>query len=168
MTTLYDFTLKTIDGSERPLKDFEGKVVLLVNVASRCGYTPQYKGLQALHDEWHNRGLIVAGVPANEFGAQEPGTDDEIKTFCETRYAVTFPMFSKLVVKGAGQHPLYAWLTSSATPDGDVQWNFEKFLIGRDGTVVGRFRSNVSPESPELRAAIERALSTGSSAGATG
>lgn len=160
MTTLYDFTLKTLDGAERPLKDFAGKAVLVVNVASRCGYTPQYKGLQALYDEWHNRGLVVVGVPANEFGAQEPGDDAEIKSFCESRYAVTFPMSSKIVVKGAGKHPLYQWLTASADPPGEVQWNFEKFLVDRQGNVVGRFRSGVAPESTELRSAIERALNS--------
>lgn len=158
MTTLYDFTMKGLDGTQLPLRAFEGKVVLVVNVASRCGYTPQYRGLQALSEELKGAGLSVLGVPANEFGAQEPGSDAEIKGFCEASYGVTFPMTSKVVVKGEGQHPLYAWLTSSAETTGDVKWNFEKFLVGRDGRVVGRFRSNVAPESRELRDAIDTAL----------
>lgn len=158
MTTLYDFTMKGLDGTQLPLRAFEGKVVLVVNVASRCGYTPQYRGLQALSEELKGAGLSVLGVPANEFGAQEPGSDAEIKGFCDTSYGVTFPMTSKVVVKGEGQHPLYAWLTSSAETTGDVKWNFEKFLVGRDGRVVGRFRSNVAPESRELRDAIDTAL----------
>lgn len=158
MTTLHDFKLTDINGVDHSLSDLRGQVVLVVNVASRCGYTPQYKGLQALHQEMEARGLTVLGVPANEFGAQEPGSNAEIKTFCETNYNVTFPMAAKVVVKGAGQHPLYQWLTSAATPAGDVKWNFEKFLIGRDGNVVGRYGSNVSPESQELRSAINAAL----------
>ena len=158
MTTLYDFTMNTLDGAPLPLRAFEGKVVLVVNVASRCGYTPQYRGLQALHESLHAKGLVVLGVPANEFGAQEPGSDAEIKAFCETNYGITFPMTSKVVVKGAGQHALYAWLTASAPVRGDVGWNFEKFLVGRDGQIVGRFRSNVAPESRELRDAIASAL----------
>lgn len=158
MTTLYDFTLKGIEGAEHPLSDLKGKVILVVNVASYCGFTPQYAGLQALHKELESKGFAVLGVPANEFGAQEPGSDGEIKTFCETKFGVTFPMASKVVVKGNGQHPLYQWLTSSATPKGDVKWNFEKFLIDRGGNIVGRFDSRVSPESKELRAAINAAL----------
>ncbi len=158
MTTLHDFKLTDINGVEHALSDLKGKVVLLVNVASRCGYTPQYKGLQGLYKELEGRGLMVLGVPANEFGAQEPGTDAEIKTFCETNYNVTFPMASKIVVKGPGQHPLYQWLTTASTPPGDVKWNFEKFLIGRDGAIVGRFGSGASPESQELRSAINAAL----------
>ncbi|MBI5517608.1 MAG: glutathione peroxidase [Deltaproteobacteria bacterium] len=158
MTTLHDFTLKALDGSELPLRDFRGKAVLLVNVASRCGYTPQYKGLQALWTELRDRGLVVCGVPANEFGAQEPGTDQQIQSFCEARYQVTFPMASKLVVKGPGQHPLYAWLTGDASAPGDVQWNFEKFLIDREGRIAGRFRSDVTPESAALREALAKVL----------
>lgn len=158
MTTLYDFTMRSLDGAQLPLRAFEGKAVLVVNVASRCGYTPQYRGLQALSEALKGDGLVVLGVPANEFGAQEPGTDAEIKGFCEANYGVTFPMTSKVVVKGDGQHPLYAWLTSSAPTTGDVRWNFEKFLVGRDGRVVARFASKVAPESPELRDAIGAAL----------
>lgn len=158
MTTLHDFKLYAIDGTERDLAVLRGKTVLVVNVASRCGFTPQYKGLQQLHQELEPRGFVVLGVPSNEFGAQEPGTNDEIRSFCETNYHVTFPMAAKIVVKGAGQNPLYQWLTSAATPPGDVQWNFEKFLINGRGEVVGRFGSSVSPESQELRSAIQSAL----------
>lgn len=157
MTTLHDFSLTAIDGASLDLRSLHGKAVLVVNVASRCGYTPQYKGLQALWRELGDQGLVVLGVPANEFGAQEPGTEAEIQTFCDTSYGVTFPMSRKLVVKGEGQHPLYAWLTA-ADGQGDVRWNFEKFLVGRDGAVVRRFRSNVAPESAELRDAIKAAL----------
>jgi glutathione peroxidase len=157
MTTLHDFTVRALDGSELDLGQFKGKAVLVVNVASRCGFTPQYKGLQALWAERGADGLVVLGVPANEFGAQEPGTEADIKGFCDTTYGVTFPMTRKLVVKGEGQHPLYAWLTA-ADGAGDVRWNFEKFLVGKDGAVVSRFRSNVAPESRELRAALDVAL----------
>lgn len=158
MSSLYDFTMRTLEGATRSLREYEGKAVLLVNVASRCGYTPQYKGLEALHRELAPKGLVVLGVPCNDFGAQEPGTDEDIKTFCTSRFDVTFPMLSKITVKGATKHALYAWLTSAATPTGEVQWNFEKFLVGRDGAVRGRFNSGVAPESKELRAALEKAL----------
>ncbi len=163
MTTLYDFSLTTLGGDPLPLERFRGKVVLVVNVASRCGFTPQYGGLQGLYAEGQGDGLVVLGVPANEFGAQEPGTDAEIADFCETRFQVTFPMASKVVVKGEGQHPLYAWLTAAADPPGEVMWNFEKFLIGRDGRVVQRFRSDVGPGSPALREAVAAALAGGGS-----
>ncbi|MDB4930119.1 MAG: bsaA [Myxococcaceae bacterium] len=158
MTTLHEFKLPAIDGAVTDLATLRGKAVLVVNVASRCGYTPQYAGLQKLQAELGPRGFTVLGVPANEFGAQEPGTDGEIQSFCETNYGVTFPMLGKIVVKGPGQHPLYQWLTSAAAPAGDVKWNFEKFLINGRGEVVGRFGSGVAPESAELRSAIEAAL----------
>ena len=158
MTTLHDFTLTRIDGTPLPLAALRDKAVLVVNVASRCGYTPQYVGLQKLHEELGGRGLVVLGVPANEFGAQEPGTNDEIAAFCESNYRVTFPLSEKVVVKGAGQHPLYRWLTASASPPGDVRWNFEKFLLDRGGKILGRFGSGVAPEAPELRSAILAAL----------
>jgi len=158
MTTLHDFKLDAIDGAARDLADLRGKTVLLVNVASRCGYTPQYAGLQKLHEELAPRGFTVIGVPANEFGAQEPGSNEEIQAFCDTRYHVTFPMLAKIVVKGAGQHPLYHWLTTTAAPPGDVKWNFEKFLVDGGGEIVGRFGSGVAPESRELRGAIEASL----------
>jgi glutathione peroxidase len=156
-----DFTLKDIDGKDLELSKFKGKVVLLVNVASECGYTPQYEGLQDLFTKYEKDGLVVIGVPANEFGKQEPGTDEEIKKFCSTKYKVTFPMTSKVVVKGKDQIALYKFLTSKETnPDhaGEVGWNFEKFLIGRDGQVAGRFKSAVAPNSETLTKAIKTEL----------
>lgn len=159
MTTLHDFSLKTLEGEDFSLRGFDGKVVLVVNVASACGFTPQYEGLEKLHAELAAKGLVVAGFPSNDFGAQEPGSDAEIKSFCATRFGVTFPMFTKIPVKGAAKHEVYAFLTTTASPPGEVKWNFEKFLVGKDGRVVGRFASNVDPASPELRAAIDAALS---------
>jgi glutathione peroxidase len=158
MTTFFDFSLKTLRGTQLNLKDLEGKVTLVVNVASACGYTPQYKGLEKLHEELSPQGLVIAGFPSNDFGAQEPGADTEIEQFCTTQFGVKFPMFSKIPVKGASKHPLYEWLTTSSTPPGEVRWNFEKFLINKDGQVIGRYPSSVAPESSELRAAIEKAL----------
>ena len=156
-----DFKMKGIDGKEVDLAQYKGKVVVLVNVASRCGYTPQYTGLQALYEKYGKDGLVVVGVPANEFGAQEPGTDADIKEFCSTKYNVTFPMLSKVVVKGAGITPLYQYLTAKETNPkfaGDIGWNFEKFLVNRKGEVVGRYKSAVKPDSPELTKAIEDEL----------
>ena len=150
--------VKKIDGTEVDLAGYKGKVVLIVNVASRCGYTGQYAGLQKLYDAYKDKGLVVLGFPANEFGSQEPGTDAEIATFCSSKYGVTFDMFSKIVVKGADKSPLYKTLTESADPKGEVGWNFEKFLIGRDGKVVGRYKSGVAPDDATLKAAIEAAL----------
>jgi glutathione peroxidase len=161
MPTTHDFTVTTIDGAAQPLKDFAGKALLVVNVASQCGLTPQYAGLEALYEKYKARGLAVLGFPCNQFGGQEPGTEGQIKTFCETRFGVTFPLFAKLEVNGAGRDPLYAFLTSQATqPDGpgDIQWNFAKFLIGKDGAVLARFSPTETPESPEITAAIEQAL----------
>ncbi len=161
MTGPLEFKMKDIDGKEYDLSKLKGKVVLFVNVASRCGYTPQYEGLQELFVKYEKDGLVVIGVPANEFGKQEPGTDDEIKKFCSTKYNVTFPILSKVVVKGEGQTPLYKFLTSKDTnPNfaGDIGWNFEKFLIGRDGKVVGRFKSGVSPDAAEFVKAIKTEL----------
>lgn len=156
-----DFTLKTIDGKDAPLSQYKGKVILLVNVASKCGNTPQYKGLQALYEEFGKDGLVVIGVPANEFGKQEPGSNEDIKTFCETKYKVTFPMMSKIVVKGEGIDPLYQFLTSKELNGkfgGPISWNFEKFVIGRDGTVVARIRAGTGPESNDVRDPIKKAL----------
>ena len=150
--------VKMIDGSACDLSQYNGKVVLIVNVASRCGYTGQYAGLQKLYDTYKDKGLVVLGFPANEFGAQEPGSDAEIAQFCSTKYGVTFPMFSKIVVKGSGIAPLYKTLTEAANPAGDVKWNFEKFLIGRDGTIIGRYKSGVGPDDATLKSAIEAAL----------
>lgn len=158
---LLDIKMKGIDGKDFDFAQFKGKVVLVVNVASQCGYTPQYEGLQALYEKYGKEGLVVVGVPANEFGKQEPGTNDEIKTFCETRYKVTFPMMAKTVAKGPAIDPLFQRLTSKETDPkspGDVRWNFEKFLIGRDGQFVARFGSGTAPLSDALQNAIQKAL----------
>ena len=158
---VHDFTMKSIDGQPAPLKNYKGKVLLLVNVASKCGYTPQYTGLQKLYEQYKDQGLVVVGVPANNFGGQEPGSDEEIKTFCSRNYNVTFPMMSKVSVKGDDKTPLYAYLTSSeANPAtaGDVKWNFTKFLVDKNGKVIGRFDSKVKPDAPELTSAIDQAL----------
>lgn len=156
-----DFKMKTIDGQDQDLSEFKGRVVLIVNVASECGLTPQYEGLEKVYEEYKDDGFVILGFPANEFGKQEPGTDDEIAEFCESNYGVKFPMFSKIVVKGEGQHPLYQHLTSKDTGGkfaGDIKWNFEKFLIGRDGQVVARFEPKTTPESAEVVAAIQAQL----------
>ena len=150
--------MKLLDGSACDLGQYKGKVVLIVNVASRCGYTSQYAGLQKLYEAHKDKGLVVLGFPANEFGAQEPGSDAEIAQFCSSKYGVTFPMFSKIVVKGAGIAPLYKTLTETATPPGDVKWNFEKFLIGKDGKVAARFMTRTTPDDPQVVKAVEAAL----------
>lgn len=155
-SSVHDFTLNSIDGKPAPLAAYKGKVLLIVNVASRCGYTPQYTGLEALYERYKNQGLVVLGFPANNFGAQEPGTNEEIKTFCSSKYNVTFPMYAKISVKGDDMAPLYQFLTSSN--GGDVKWNFTKFLVDGNGKVIGRFESKVTPESPELTGAVEAAL----------
>ena len=161
MPSLYDFTMKAIDGTERSLTDYRGQGLLIVNVASRCGLTPQYDALQKLHGEYAPRGFAVLGFPCNQFGGQEPGSNADIKTFCTTTYKVTFPMFSKLEVNGPGRDPLYAWLTSRPTkPEGpgDITWNFTKFVIDRSGSVVARFEPATDPTAPEVRAAIQTAI----------
>jgi glutathione peroxidase len=150
--------VKAIDGSKVDLASYKGKVVLVVNVASQCGYTRQYAGLQKLFDQYKDKDFVILGFPANDFGAQEPGSDAEISQFCSSKYGVTFPMFSKITVKGSGKAPLYQALTEAAEPKGEVAWNFEKFLIGKDGTVIGRFKSGVGPEDAKLTEAIEAAL----------
>lgn len=158
MTQAADLTaipLKDIDGKDTSLKAYAGKVVLVVNVASQCGYTPQYEGLEALYKRFKDRGFVVLGFPCNDFGAQEPGTESEIKQFCSSRFNVTFPMFSKLHVKGPEQHPLYAALTEGGAP---VKWNFGKFLLGKDGKVLARYDSGTEPDDAALVAAIEAAL----------
>lgn len=155
---IHNFTMRDIDGHEKPLASFAGKVVLIVNVASECGLTPQYTGLQALYEELAPKGFTILGFPANEFGAQEPGTEAQIKAFCETRYHVTFPMFAKIVVKGPGIHPLYESLTKQSGFDGEIEWNFGKFLAGKDGSVIARFNPRVTPADPKLRQAILDAL----------
>ncbi len=153
-TPLEQIPVKTVDGAASSLGAFGGKVRLVVNVASACGLTPQYTALEAVYRKYKARGFEVLAFPANEFGAQEPGTDAEIKSFCSTKYDVTFPVFSKIVVKGDGQHPLYAALTSGK----DITWNFEKFLVDRDGNVAERFTPDVTPDSEKVTAAIEKAL----------
>ncbi|HEY4313012.1 MAG TPA: glutathione peroxidase [Pirellulales bacterium] len=156
-----NFQMKSLDGKPVELSKYQGKVVLIVNVASRCGLTPQYKGLEALHEKYADQGLAILAFPANEFGAQEPGTDTEISEFCTTKYGVKFDMFSKVKVKGEGQCPLYKFLTSSETDPkfpGDIKWNFEKFLIDRNGNIVNRFEPKVTPESSDVVQAIEAAL----------
>jgi len=156
---LYDIPLKDIDGKDTSLKAYQAKVLLIVNVASKCGFTPQYEGLEALQKKYESQGFTVLGFPCNDFGGQEPGTLEEIKTFCSAKFNVTFPMFDKLHVKGPEQHPLYAALTGkdSAFP-GDIKWNFGKFVVGRDGKVIKRFESADKPESEAVKQVIEAAL----------
>lgn len=159
MDSLYTLPLKRIDGTETTLQPYAGKVLLLVNVASKCGLTPQYTQLEALHRQYHDAGLCVLGFPANNFGAQEPGTEAEIQEFCSLTYNVTFDLFSKISVKGDDIHPLYASLTSLPAPlGGEIEWNFGKFLVGRDGTVLARFSPMTKPDAPELITAIEAAI----------
>jgi glutathione peroxidase len=155
-----DFTMKDINGKDVNLATYQGKVVLFVNVASECGLTGQYKELQALHEKYGKEGLVVIGVPANEFGAQEPGTDAEIKAFCEKNYKVTFPMLAKVVVKGKGICPLYDYLTTKTDKkfQGPIGWNFAKFLIGRNGEVVARFEPRTAPDDKSIVEAIEKEL----------
>jgi glutathione peroxidase len=157
---VYSFTLNSIDGKPAPLADYRGKVVLLVNVASRCGYTPQYSALESTYEKYKDKGFVILGFPANNFGAQEPGTNEEIKTFCSRKYSVSFPMYAKISVKGEDQAPLYTYLTkdTGAGIAGDIKWNFTKFLVDRQGNVVQRFESAVTPDSPEVVSAIEKQL----------
>jgi glutathione peroxidase len=160
-SSVYDFTLNSIDGAPTPLSTFKGKVVLLVNVASKCGYTPQYAGLEKLYESYKDKGFVIVGVPANNFGAQEPGTNEEIKTFCSRTYNVTFPMMSKVSVKGSDKTPLYQYLTDGSTNPksaGEIKWNFTKFLVDKKGNIAARFESAVTPDSAELVKAIEQAL----------
>jgi glutathione peroxidase len=154
-SSVYDFTLNSIDGQPAPLAAYKGKVLLLVNVASKCGFTPQYKSLEALYEKYKDQGLVVIGFPANNFMAQEPGTNEEIKTFCSRTYNVTFPMYSKISVKGDDKAPIYQYLTENG---GEIKWNFTKFLIGKDGKVITRFESAVTPQSSDVTSAIEKAL----------
>src|SRR5208337_1175430 len=150
---LYSFTLNSIDGKPAPLADYKGKVVLLVNVASRCGFTPQYTALESTYEKYKDKGFVILGFPANNFGAQEPGTNEEIKTFCSRAYNVTFPMYAKISVKGEDRHPLYKYLTETG---GEIKWNFTKFLVGKDGKVIARFEPAVKPESAEVAGVIEK------------
>jgi glutathione peroxidase len=159
--SLYDIPLTTLDGQPGSLRDLAGKTLLIVNVASQCGLTPQYTGLERLHERFADRGFAVVGFPCNQFGEQEPGSAEEIATFCSTTYGVTFPMFSKIEVNGPGRHPVYTELTALADADGeagDIQWNFEKFLVSPDGKPVARFRPRTEPEADEVVSAIEASL----------
>jgi glutathione peroxidase len=158
-TSIYEIPLKDINGKETSLKAYQGKALLIVNVASQCGNTPQYKGLETLQKKYQDQGLVVLGFPCNQFGQQEPGSNAEIVEFCTKTYQVTFPMFDKVDVKGPNQHPLYKELSGKNSPfPGDVKWNFGKFLVGRDGKVVKRIEPGVKPESPEVVKAVEAAL----------
>jgi len=161
MPSFHDFQVRTIDGKECSLADFRGNVALVVNVASKCGLTPQYAGLETLYEARRGQGLAVLGFPCNQFAGQEPGSDAQVQEFCTLTYGVAFPLFSKIEVNGPNRHPLYAWLTSvDAAPEGagDIKWNFGKFVIGRDGAVVARFAPPTAPDDPALVAAIEKAL----------
>ncbi len=157
--TIYDIPLKDIDGNATSLKGYQGKVLLIVNVASKCGYTPQYAPLEALYKQYKDQGIVVLGFPCNQFGNQEPGTSEEIKAFCSNKYNVSFPLFTKLEVNGANRHPLYELLAGPESPfPGNIKWNFTKFLVGRDGKILKRFESAVSPDAPELKEAVAAAL----------
>jgi len=161
--TVYDFTLNSIDGQPAPLAAYKGKVVLLVNVASKCGYTPQYSALESAYEKYQDRGFVIVGIPANNFGAQEPGSNQEIKTFCSSKFHVTFPMMAKVSVKGNDITPLYQFLTDkSSNPQsgGEIKWNFTKFLIGPDGRVIARFEPEITPDSPQVTSAIAQALAS--------
>lgn len=177
---LYQYTMKTITGQDKKLEDYKGKVLLVVNVASKCGLTPQYDGLEKIYKEYKSKGFEVLGFPANEFGAQEPGSSNEIQEFCRSNFGIEFPMFEKIVVKGANQHPLYKYLTETKkearlkedsklmpllkeknllTGDAhDIKWNFEKFLIGKNGEILERFSPDIAPEDAMIKASIEKAL----------
>jgi len=156
--SIYDFTMKTIDGEARPLSTYKGKVLLIVNVASKCGYTPQYEGLQSLYEKYKDRGLRVLGFPSNNFGYQEPGAESEIKEFCSTTYGVSFDMFSKIEVKGNDQHPLYQFITSQPPVEGAIKWNFQKYLVNRKGELKAKFLSKIEPQDPELSHHVEQLL----------
>ena len=159
--SIYDYTLQSIDGKATPLSSLKGKVVMLVNVASKCGYTPQYAGLESLYEKYRDQGFVIVGIPANNFMGQEPGTNAEIKTFCKTKYDVKFPMMAKVSVKGDDKAPLYQYLTSkqeNPKTGGEIQWNFTKFLVDRNGNVIARFEPAVTPEDPALTSAVDAAL----------
>jgi len=161
-----DIPLKTINGVDATLGDYAGKVLLIVNVASKCGLTPQYEGLKKLYSDYRDDGLVVLGFPANDFAGQEPGSNEDIVTFCTTNFGIDFPMFEKITVKGPGTHPLYAALIAqSDTPEAEISWNFEKFLVSRDGHVVRRFSPRTEPNDPELVAAIKATLSGSAAVG---
>ncbi len=156
--SIHDFKLKNIEGKDVELSEFKGKVLLVVNVASKCGATPQYEQLQALQDKYKEKGLVVVGVPCNQFGGQEPGTEKDIQKFCTDKYKVTFPMMSKVDVNGEKEAPLYKFLKSHAESKDDVKWNFEKFIVSKEGTVVGRFGTKTKPDAEEVVSVIESEL----------
>lgn len=161
MDGIYQFILQDIEGKEQRMAQYQNRVVLIVNVASKCGFTPQYKGLQEIYLKYKDQGFVILGFPANNFLWQEPGSDAEIQNFCSVKYQVTFPMFSKVEVKGKNIHPLYAYLTDKQTNPkygGEITWNFNKFLIGRNGEILDRFDSAVKPDDPKLIQAVEKAL----------
>jgi glutathione peroxidase len=158
MSSIYDLTVNTAAGEAKQLSAYKGNVLLIVNVASKCGYTPQYEGLEALYKKYEGQGFKILAFPANDYGAQEPGSMEEIQNFCKVNYGVTFEIFEKVHAKGPEQSSLYQYLTTNANPTGDVAWNFEKFLIGKDGTIVDRFPSKVAPLDGELVSAVEREL----------
>jgi glutathione peroxidase len=157
MSSIANITVKNIQSQDQPLSDYLGKVLLIVNVASQCGYTPQYKGMEELYQKYHNQGFEILAFPCNDYGMQEPGSNAEIQQFCETRYGVSFPLFDKVHAKGSQQHPLYSALTQ-VEPKGEVSWNFEKFLVNKKGEVVARYKSAVTPNDGALMTAIEREL----------
>ena len=157
--SILDIPLKDIDGKDTSLKTYKGKVLLIVNVASKCGLTPQYTALEALSEKYKNKGLVVLGFPCNQFAGQEPGSNQEIKQFCSSKYNVTFPLFDKIDVNGPNRHPLYVALAGSESAfPGDIKWNFNKFLVGRNGQIVKRFEPKTTPDSPEVIEAVESAL----------
>lgn len=156
--TPYDLTVRSIEGGEVPLARYQGKVLLVVNTASQCGFTPQYEGLQTLYERYGEKGLVVLGFPSNDFGGQEPGSNEEIAGFCSSKFDVEFPLFEKGSVSGGGKQPLFDYLTANSPEPGEIKWNFEKFLVGRDGEVITRFRSRVEPLSDELVSEVEKAL----------
>ncbi|MBE1441903.1 glutathione peroxidase [Paenibacillus sp. OAS669] len=158
MASIYSVSVQAADGSIKSMSEYKGKVLLIVNVASKCGFTPQYAGLEKLNQQWKERGLVILGFPCNDFGGQEPGTMEEIQQFCSTNYGVSFEVLDKIQILGEDKHPLYQLLTEQADPSGEVKWNFEKFLIDREGHIQGRFSSRVAPEDQELQEAIEKLL----------
>jgi len=161
MKSIYDFTMKTIDGKEKSLADYKGEVLLVVNVASFCGFTPQYKDLEEVFEKYKEKGFRILAFPANNFGEQEPGTDKEIKTFCESKYNVTFDLFSKISVKGDDQHPLYRYITKDSPFPGDVKWNFQKYLVDKKGNIVAMFPSRVKPTDKPFTEKLESLLGQG-------
>jgi len=157
--SIYDIPVKDIDGKATTLSAYKGKVLLIVNVASRCGFTPQYTALEATYKKYSDQGFVILGFPCNQFGGQEPGSDEEIKQFCTSKFSVTFPLFDKIEVNGANRHPLYELLAGKDSPfPGDIHWNFTKFVISKDGKILNRFDSKIKPDSPEVIAAVEAAL----------